>query len=172
LISFSGRSSIFTSVNLHYPCVIASGGANCPDFYSVFGWFWRNVLLERAPSSKAYQLFVHCHAWSASVGNTQVRVPSFNHFSDCLQLVRGLMMWFWLCIVKSEKRKNCWYLLLLIVWLKMGWSSSVLHSCATLLFLDLYTPVKITTPRKTLNSSSSTGFRELPYTKAPPWLVH
>jgi len=54
----------------------------------------------------------------------------------------------------------------------MGQPSRVLHSCARLSLLDLYTPIKITTPRQTLNSSSSAGFHELPYTMNPSWLVH
>ena len=56
--------------------------------------------------------------------------------------------------------------------LKMGRPSGVFHSCAMLSLLYLYTPIKIATPKKTLNSSSSTGFQELPYTMAPSKLVH
>ena len=54
LISFSGRSSIFTSVHLHFPCVRASGVTNCPDFFSVFAWLWRNILLERAKLTNCF----------------------------------------------------------------------------------------------------------------------
>ena len=54
----------------------------------------------------------------------------------------------------------------------MGQPSSVLHSCATLSLLDLHTPIKTTTPRKTSNSSSSAGVHELPYTMDLSWLVH
>jgi len=54
----------------------------------------------------------------------------------------------------------------------MGQPSSVLHSCANLSLLVLYTPIKITTPTKTLNSSSSAGFHELPQTMVLSWLVN